>query len=252
MLHVLDRDELELPFNDLVLFRDIEGSEELFAEPWAFRKAYHAAMQQFLDERPRRVRRPRHRPRAAAHRPAPGRRAVSHYLHARDEAFASHRTLQHESRHGPMSTLTFLNSPLLWGLAAGRRSRSSSTCCFGGSIRRVDWAPMHYLKLSIQRNRRRIRIEQLLLLLVPHGADPAAVLSGGPAGACTRRAGNGWAGRSRTSQILLIDDSLTMGLDTRGRTAFARAQELSGEWLPTWRPRTASRCSSRPISSRRS
>ena len=50
VLHVLDRDELELPFNDLVLFRDIEGSEELFAEPWAFRKAYREAMQQFVGE----------------------------------------------------------------------------------------------------------------------------------------------------------------------------------------------------------
>jgi uncharacterized protein (DUF58 family) len=50
VLHVLDPDELELPFNDLVMFRDIEGQEELLAEPWAFRKAYQAAMVQFLDE----------------------------------------------------------------------------------------------------------------------------------------------------------------------------------------------------------
>ena len=44
VFHVLDKDEIELPFNDSVLFKDIEGSEELFAEPWAFRKAYKAAM----------------------------------------------------------------------------------------------------------------------------------------------------------------------------------------------------------------
>lgn len=50
VFQILDPDELELPFKDLVLFRDIEGSEELFAEPWAFRKAYVAAMQEFLDE----------------------------------------------------------------------------------------------------------------------------------------------------------------------------------------------------------
>ena len=50
VFHVLDRDEIELPFNDLVMFRDIEGSEELLAEPWAFRKTYQDAMQQFLDE----------------------------------------------------------------------------------------------------------------------------------------------------------------------------------------------------------
>jgi len=34
----------------MVMFRDIEGSEELLAEPWAFRKTYQAAMQTFLDE----------------------------------------------------------------------------------------------------------------------------------------------------------------------------------------------------------
>src|SRR5690349_21938032 len=34
-------------FNDSVLFRDIEGAEELFAEPWAFRKAYRSAMHAF-------------------------------------------------------------------------------------------------------------------------------------------------------------------------------------------------------------
>jgi uncharacterized protein (DUF58 family) len=50
VLQVLDSDELELPFNDLTLFRDIEGTEELYAEPWGFRKAYQAAMQTFLAE----------------------------------------------------------------------------------------------------------------------------------------------------------------------------------------------------------
>ncbi len=49
VLHVLDPDELELPFNDLIMFRDIEGSEELLAEPWAFRTAYRDAMRQFVD-----------------------------------------------------------------------------------------------------------------------------------------------------------------------------------------------------------
>jgi uncharacterized protein (DUF58 family) len=50
VFQILDRDELDLPFNELVLFHDIEGSEEFFAEPWAFRKAYCRAMQQFVAE----------------------------------------------------------------------------------------------------------------------------------------------------------------------------------------------------------
>jgi uncharacterized protein (DUF58 family) len=48
IFHVLDKEEIELPFNDSVLFRDIEGSDEIFAEPWAFRQAYRRAMDDFI------------------------------------------------------------------------------------------------------------------------------------------------------------------------------------------------------------
>jgi uncharacterized protein (DUF58 family) len=50
IFQVLDDDEIELPFRDPVLFKDIEGDEQLFAEPWAFRKAYTAAMERFIEE----------------------------------------------------------------------------------------------------------------------------------------------------------------------------------------------------------
>jgi uncharacterized protein (DUF58 family) len=50
LFHILHRDELEMPFKESVIFRDIEGSEELFAEPWAFRKAYQEAVEQFCGE----------------------------------------------------------------------------------------------------------------------------------------------------------------------------------------------------------
>jgi uncharacterized protein (DUF58 family) len=50
VFQILDDDEIELPFRDSVLFKDIEGDEQLFAEPWAFRKAYKAAMERFIDE----------------------------------------------------------------------------------------------------------------------------------------------------------------------------------------------------------
>jgi uncharacterized protein (DUF58 family) len=49
VLQVLDRDEMELPFDGPTVFRDIEGEEELFAEPWAFRRSYQKAMNEFLD-----------------------------------------------------------------------------------------------------------------------------------------------------------------------------------------------------------
>jgi uncharacterized protein (DUF58 family) len=49
VMQVLDRDEMELPFDGPTVFHDIEGEEELFAEPWAFRRSYQQAMNHFLD-----------------------------------------------------------------------------------------------------------------------------------------------------------------------------------------------------------
>ena len=49
VMQVLDRDEVDLPFNGPTIFRDIEGEEELFAEPWAFRRSYRQAVEEFLD-----------------------------------------------------------------------------------------------------------------------------------------------------------------------------------------------------------
>jgi len=48
VMQVLDRDEIELPFDGPTIFHDIEGDEELFAEPWAFRRSYQQAMSDFV------------------------------------------------------------------------------------------------------------------------------------------------------------------------------------------------------------
>ncbi|MFI4860838.1 MAG: DUF58 domain-containing protein [Phycisphaerales bacterium JB063] len=50
VLHILDGEEIDLSFNDSIIFKDIEGSEEVFGEPWAFRKAYKAAMEEFIEQ----------------------------------------------------------------------------------------------------------------------------------------------------------------------------------------------------------
>lgn len=50
LLHVLDPDELELPFQGNVEFRDLEGDERVLAEPQYFRDAYRAAMRRFCAE----------------------------------------------------------------------------------------------------------------------------------------------------------------------------------------------------------
>lgn len=73
VLHILDRDELDLPFDDYVLFKDIEGTEQFFAEPWAFRKAYCSAMNDFVSEV----------------RDGCGRRGIDHLLLRTDQELAA-------------------------------------------------------------------------------------------------------------------------------------------------------------------
>lgn len=48
IMQILDHDEMDLPFDGPTVFKDLEGDEELFAEPRGFRKSYRAAMDEFL------------------------------------------------------------------------------------------------------------------------------------------------------------------------------------------------------------
>ena len=86
---------------------------------------------------------------------------------------------------------------------------------------------MRYLKLSIQRNRRRMRLEQLLLLLLRTAA--LLLLFTLVARPVLHASGlSRWlTGRSRSSQILLIDDSLSMGYTVSGSSAFDSARDLA-------------------------
>src|SRR5262245_51838271 len=111
--------------------------------------------------------------------------------------------------------MTFLSPLLIWGTVLGaipliihllNRRR----------FRRVDWAPMHYLKLTIQRNRRRIQIEQLLLLLL-RIALPILLFFFLARPVINPTGLEGWlGGGGRSSQVVLVDDSLSMGYAPAG------------------------------------
>jgi hypothetical protein len=134
--------------------------------------------------------------------------------------------------------MTFLSPLLAWGMLLGaipliihllNRRR----------FRRVEWAPMRYLKLTIERNRRRIEVEQLLLLLMRIAlivllffflARPVLNPTG-------LERWMGLAGRS--SQVVVIDDSLSMGYSAGGgadKSAFARARDVATALLSGARP----------------
>lgn len=131
--------------------------------------------------------------------------------------------------------MTFLTPLLAWGMLLGaipiiihllNRRR----------FRRVEWAPMRYLKLTIQRNRRRIQIEELILLLMRIAALvllffflARPVLN--PTG-LERWLGSG----GRSSQVVVVDDSMSMGYAAGDASAFQRARETAAALLAAARP----------------
>jgi hypothetical protein len=129
----------------------------------------------------------------------------------------------------------FLSPLLIWGTLLGaipliihllNRRR----------FRRVEWAPMRHLKLTIRRNRRRIQIEQLLLLLLRIALP--ILLFVFLARPVLRPTGlESWLlGGGRTSQVVLVDDSLSMGYAVGGPPTFHRAREVAGRLLGSARP----------------
>lgn len=96
---------------------------------------------------------------------------------------------------------------------------------------RVDWAPMKYLKLTLKSNRRRLRLEQWLLLAVRTLAVIMLFLAvARPMGSGANLAGFLQV-QGRASRVVIIDDSLSMGYTDRETSAFARARDATGAIL---------------------
>jgi hypothetical protein len=126
--------------------------------------------------------------------------------------------------------MTFLSPLLIWGALLGaipiiihllNRRR----------FRRVEWAPMKYLKLTVQRNRRRIRLEELLLLLL-RVALPVLLFLALARPVLSPTGLERWIGRGgRSSEVVLIDDSLSMGYAGEDGPAFQKALQVAGALL---------------------
>src|SRR5260370_23597874 len=131
--------------------------------------------------------------------------------------------------------MTFLSPLLIWGTLLGaipliihllNRRR----------FRRVEWAPMHYLKLTIQRNRRRIELEQLLLLLL-RIALPVLLFFYLARPVLNPTGLEQWLGTGgRSTQVVLTDDSLSMGYAAGEAAGFQRAQQTAARLLAAVRP----------------
>ncbi|MBX3442210.1 MAG: BatA domain-containing protein [Planctomyces sp.] len=96
---------------------------------------------------------------------------------------------------------------------------------------RVDWAPMKYLKLTLKANRRRLRIEQWILLAVRTLAVAALIFAvARPVSSTTDLAGF-LRLQGRASRVIVIDDSLSMTHSSGGVSAFGRALQAAEQVL---------------------
>ena len=90
-------------------------------------------------------------------------------------------------------------------------------------FRRIDWAAMEFLLQALRKNRRRIRLEGLLLLLVR--AASMALLAFFLARPLVSEQGLEWLGSAFRGEekVFILDDSFSMTRRDGGHTAFQRA-----------------------------
>ncbi|HLU46654.1 MAG TPA: BatA domain-containing protein, partial [Planctomycetota bacterium] len=90
-------------------------------------------------------------------------------------------------------------------------------------LRRIDWAAMEFLLAALKKNKRRVRLEQLILLLVRIALMILLALFISRPIFDSR--GLGWLAGALSSEekIFVLDDSLSMSQRAADRPIFARA-----------------------------
>jgi hypothetical protein len=101
---------------------------------------------------------------------------------------------------------------------------------------RIDWAPMEYLKLTIRKNRKRIQLEQWLLLAIRVLAVAALFFAVARPTLSNNALAQLLAARGRTARFIVIDDSLSMGALSAGKPALSRAKDAALEILKHVQP----------------
>jgi hypothetical protein len=126
--------------------------------------------------------------------------------------------------------MSFLNPILLAGLAAiaipivihllNKRK-----------VEHIPWAAMRFLRASIERNERRLRIEDLLLLILR--CAMVALLALALARPAIRNAVGGMFGQSAETAVLIVDQSYSMSQTDGTRSRFDKAKAAAAQVMDT-------------------
>ncbi|KKK97212.1 hypothetical protein LCGC14_2655000, partial [marine sediment metagenome] len=87
----------------------------------------------------------------------------------------------------------------------------------------IEWAAMHFLRESVRRNRRRLRLEELILLALRSLAIFLLAVAVGRFLGCTPAPIVGVSSRAQMTHVFILDDSASMGQKLADTTSFAKA-----------------------------
>src|SRR5687767_7602375 len=130
----------------------------------------------------------------------------------------------------------FLNPLLLFGLAAvsvpiiihllNRRK-----------FQKVVWAAMRFIKTSVEKNQRRMRVEDLILLALR--CLLLALLAFALARPAFKQSGAEFLGQAKVTGVVILDNSGSMGMSDGTVTRFDKARKAAEQVLETMPPGSA-------------
>jgi hypothetical protein len=98
-------------------------------------------------------------------------------------------------------------------------------------FQRVKWAAMRFLKVSVQKNQRRIQIEDLLLLILR--CVMVALIALALARPAIRSATAGLFGQAKVTAVIVVDNSFSMSQTDGVASRFDKAKKAAEEILDT-------------------
>src|SRR6202012_2639266 len=123
--------------------------------------------------------------------------------------------------------MTFLNLGALFGLAAiGIPIAIHLLNQF--QVKEVTWAAMRFLQESIEKNTRRLQLEDILLLILRCLLVAFLIFA---LARPTYMSGERTSGSHQVAAVLILDDSYSMGLTNGITTSFQRAQTAAEQIL---------------------
>jgi hypothetical protein len=95
-------------------------------------------------------------------------------------------------------------------------------------VKQVTWAAMRFLQESVQKNQRRLQLEDILLLILRCLLIALLILA---LSRPTWQTGNHTSGAHQVAAVIIMDDSYSMGLTNGITTSFQRAQAAAEQVL---------------------